>query len=72
MHNMKLQAARAASNKTQKRVASEAGISERLYQSYEYNKRRPSVDIAIRIADALNIVDLRKLFGDDDRKSTTK
>ena len=72
MHNMKLQAARAASGKTQRQVANEAGISERLYQGYEYNRYEPGVRTALRIADALNTVDLRELFGDDDRVSTNQ
>lgn len=60
--NVKLRAAREASGKTQKQVAKEAGIGERLYQEYEYNTRCPNVRTAILIADALGVVDLRELF----------
>jgi transcriptional regulator with XRE-family HTH domain len=52
--NTKLQTARKASGKTQKQVAEECGISNTIYQSYEYNIRTPSVRTAIRIATALN------------------
>ena len=48
-----LKATREQSGKTQAQVAREVGVAERVYQSYEYNKIRPRVDVAIRIADAL-------------------
>lgn len=38
---------------TQRVVANAAGISERVYQDYEYGKRTPSVYVAIRMAKAL-------------------
>lgn len=53
--NTKLRAAREASGKTQAQVAKEAGISERIYQSYEYGKSEPKVRTAIRIARALGM-----------------
>ncbi len=59
---MKLQAARKASGKTQKQVAQEAAVTERAYQNYEYGKQKPIIDAAIRIADALDVTDLRALF----------
>lgn len=59
---MALQAARAVSGKTQKQVAREVGISEAVYQRYEYGRNEPGVRTAIRIADALNVVDLREIF----------
>ena len=59
---MQLKAAREKSGKTQAQVAKEAQIAERMYQYYEYGKREPGVRTAIRIADALNVVDLRELF----------
>lgn len=58
---MKLRAAREASGKTQARVAKEADVTERMYQHYEYGAE-PGVRTAIRIADALNVIDLRELF----------
>ena len=61
---MKLRAAREQSGKTQAQVAKEAGVSEQAYQRYEYDKRKPGVRTAIRIADVLGVEDLRKLFGD--------
>lgn len=48
-----LKATREQSGKTQAQVAREVGVAERVYQSYEYNKIRPRVDVAIRIAKAL-------------------
>lgn len=62
---MNLQAAREKSGKTQAQVAKEAGVSWRMYQSYEYGQNEPGVRTAIRIADALEVADLRELFGDD-------
>ena len=52
MKNVKLQAAREASGKTQAQVAQETGVAVRLYQSYEYGACEPTVRTAIRIADA--------------------
>ena len=62
MRNLRLQAAREKSGKTQAQVAKEAGVSERLYQRYEYGQNEPGVRTAIRIANALNVTDLRELF----------
>ena len=62
MKNVRLQTARIASGKTQKQVAREAGISEAVYQRYEYGQNEPGVRTAIRIADALDVTDLRELF----------
>ena len=59
---MRLQAAREKSGKTQAQVAKEAGIETVTYQRYEYGNREPRVRTAIRIADALNVIDLRELF----------
>ncbi len=39
---------------TQRELAEKVGISERGYQDIEYNKRRPNVEIAIKIAETLN------------------
>ena len=57
-----LKAAREQSGKTQAQVAKEAGIAVRLYQYYETGQRVPGVRTAIRIADALQVQDVRKLF----------
>ena len=62
MKNVKLQAAREKSGKTQAQVAREANIAERLYQDYEYDKREPGVRTAIRIARALDST-VEALFG---------
>lgn len=40
-------------NRTQKKVSSDANITERAYQMYEYGNREPKVRTAIRIAKAL-------------------
>ena len=54
MKNIKLRTAREASGKTQARVAKEASINLQQYQHYEYGERIPRVDIANRIARAVN------------------
>lgn len=64
MGNERLRATRVASGKTQAQVASEAGIAEAAYQRYEYGQNEPGVRTAIRIADALRVIDLRELFAD--------
>ena len=62
MKNVRLQAAREKSGKTQAQIAREAGVSEQMYQRYEYGQNEPGVRTAIRIADALDVTDLRELF----------
>ena len=52
MNNLKK--TRQLKNSTQKKVSSNAKITERAYQSYEYGDREPKVRTAIRIAKALN------------------
>lgn len=42
-------------NYTQKQVASNIGITERNYQRYEANDKRPSFDILISLADFYNV-----------------
>lgn len=51
---IKLRKHRESQKLTQKDVAEKAGITERGYQNYELGLRKPNVDTAIRIADALN------------------
>lgn len=60
--NEKLRAAREWVNKTQAQVARDANISATMYQKCEYGKCTPGVLVAIRIADALGVDDLRDLF----------
>lgn len=67
MRNDKLRAARAKTGKAQAQVAQEVGITEVAYQNYESGRREPKVGIAIRIADALHITDLRELFAQADK-----
>lgn len=50
---MAVKAAREKSGKTQAQVANEAKISQAQYQNIEYDKSKPRVDVAIRIAKAL-------------------
>jgi len=59
---MKLRAAREASGKTQAQVAKESGITEQMYQRYEYDQCEPGVRTAIRIAGALGN-SVENLFG---------
>ena len=51
--NTNLRLAREASKKTQAQVAKEIGVSEQMYQRYEYGRCEPSVQKAIRIAKAV-------------------
>lgn len=60
---MRLRATRERSGKTQAQVAEEIGVSMQMYQRYEYGRCDPGVRTAIRIADALGVIDLRELFG---------
>ena len=60
---MALRAAREKSGKTQAQVAKESGISATQYQNAEYNKHRPRVDVAIRIARAVEST-VEELFGE--------
>lgn len=64
MKNTRLQDKRESLGLTQAKVASLAKITERAYQFYEAGQKTPSVVVAIRIADALGIENLRELFGD--------
>ncbi len=68
---MELRAAREKSGKTQAQVAKEAGIAERLYQSYEYEKNEPKVRTAIRIAKAVDS-SVEELFGAATSDSSAK
>lgn len=61
MKNLKLQAAREKSGKTQAQIAKETGVSAVTYQRYEYGTSEPGVRTAIRIAKALNTT-VEKLF----------
>lgn len=54
MKNVRLQAAREASGKTQAQVAKEIGITENAYQKYEYDKREPRARMAVKVARAVN------------------
>ena len=65
---MALRATREQSGKTQAQVAKEVGISEVAFQMYEYGKRLPRVDIAIRIAEALGTT-VEALFREDYTRS---
>lgn len=56
-----LKPARTKAGLTQAQVAAQAQISVRIYQEYEYGKRTPPVDTAIRIAQILHST-VEKLF----------
>lgn len=62
-----LQQKRKSAGFTQAQIAKFAGITERGYRRYEASEeskgiREPSVTIAIKIADALGVQDLRELW----------
>lgn len=52
--NETLRQARRKAGKSQEQIAKEAGISTISYQRIEYGTQGPGVDIALRIARALN------------------
>lgn len=62
--NYKLRAARERSKKTQAQVAQEAGVSEAIYQRYEYGTTRPTVNTALKIAKALGTT-VEEIFDTD-------
>lgn len=59
---MKLRAAREKSGKTQAQVAKEIGVTEHMYQRYEYDRNEPGVRTAISIARAVDS-SVEELFG---------
>lgn len=63
MKRATLKTTRRAAGLTQEQVAANAGVTTRMYQEYERDKRTPSVVTAIKIADALGVCDLRELWG---------
>lgn len=65
-----LKAKRKSIGLTQAQIAQKADISERTYKRYETDRkskehRKPQVDIAIKIANALGIENLRELWNVD-------
>ena len=65
--NTALRKARERAGKTQAEMAREAGISTVAYQLYEYGERSPSVDVALKLARALNST-VEELFGGKEHK----
>ena len=67
-----LKTKRQSTGLTQVQVAKKAGITVRGYQRYEAEKgskdyREPNITNAIKIADALGVIDLRELWGKKER-----
>ena len=67
MKNTKLQFARERARLTQTQVAKQAGVTERAYQFYEAGRKKPRVDTAIRIADALGTTVEEIFKGEENR-----
>lgn len=65
MRNENLIAARKQSGKTQAQVATETEIATIAYQTYERGTRTPIVTTAIKIANALGVIDLREIWGEN-------
>lgn len=63
VQNQALKNARIRAGLTQAQLAESCGLAVQHYQRYEYGKVEPSVLVAIRIADALGVEDIRTLFG---------
>lgn len=62
MKNIELVKKRKSMGLTQVQVAKQAGVTEVCYQCYEAGKRLPRVDVAIRIARAVD-GSVEDLFG---------
>ena len=56
---------------TQKQAALSSGVSERIYQSYEYDKILPSIAVIARLADAYG-VSVDYLIGRTDRSEINR
>jgi len=63
VQNQALKNARIRAGLTQAQLAESCGLAVQHYQRYEYGKVEPRVLVAIRIADALGVEDIRTLFG---------
>ena len=61
MNNKLLKNKRLSKNLTQKELAKQVNISEHHYQRLEYGTRNPSINLALRLCDILEI-DLTDLF----------
>lgn len=66
--NLRLLQARTEMRLTQKEMATLLGLSIRGYQQLETYGMLPNLKAAIRIADALGVTDLRKLWNVDSIK----
>ena len=62
MLNDNLIRARKAKGLTQEQIANEAGVSRQMYTDYERLGRIPRISIALKIADALDVIDLREIW----------
>lgn len=60
--NQAIRAARIKQGLTQSQVAIQVGITVISYQRIEYGTQRPSLETAIKIADALGVENLRELW----------
>lgn len=60
--NKELRVKRKEKRMSQNEIAHKAGISLKSYQRVESGEQKPSVYVAIRIADALGVKDIRELF----------
>lgn len=69
MKNKELQTAREKAKMTQRAVAQKVNVTERMYQKYEYGVE-PGVQVAIKIAEALNIKSFKQ-FKEIFRKATS-
>lgn len=57
-----LKSQRVAKGLTQRDIALKIGINENAYQRYEYGTRVPNVFLAMRIAKALGVDNVNKLW----------
>lgn len=66
MVNERLRQARIGKGLTQEQMADKAGVSRQMYTNYERLGMVPSISKAIRIADALEVTDLREIWESGD------
>lgn len=66
MGNERLRRARLAKGLTQAQMAAIAGVARQMYTNYERLGQMPTISKALRIADALEVTDLREIWESGD------
>lgn len=66
MGNERLRQARTSKGLTQEQMAARAGVTRQMYTNYERLGQMPTISKALRIADALDVIDLREIWESGD------